>query len=392
MFLLQHIHSNTSFCLRSSLFTRPLIRQIHASLYRRSEAVMSRQEKIPSNLSMIDFFDPALSTTPRPFILHHGVSGYAKRGKPINSTITTEQDESAYSSLQFGDDAYFKRHDALGVADGVGGWRTRDGANPALYSRKIMHYAQLEIGRVRDAIQPYGVDEQISPVDVMNKAYQLTTQDTVSEGIVGSTTACIVLLCQNELRVANIGDCGVSVIRRDNFIFRSEEQQHSFNFPYQLGTSSCDTPADAQQFSVKVEEGDIIILGSDGLFDNLYDEEILEEVHRCMGRPIIKYDEFGDIEDPSYDDNDPDTNTNTNTDGLAIDTLVPIDADPQSISDALAIRAKQVSEDMDNPTSPFQVRAMHEGLYYQGGKADDITVLVAVVSLAGQGPVNTLED
>lgn len=38
---------------------------------------------------------------------------------------------------------------------------------------------------------------------------------------------------------------------------------------------------------------------------------------------------------------------------------------PQTISDALAHRAKIVSEDPDNPSSPFQVRAMHEGLYYQ---------------------------
>ncbi|KAI8875121.1 hypothetical protein K501DRAFT_280675 [Backusella circina FSU 941] len=52
---------------------------------------------------------------------------------------------------------------------------------------------------------------------------------------------------------------------------------------------------------------------------------------------------------------------------------------PQTISDALAHRAKVVSEDPDNPTSPFQVRAMHEGLYYQGGKADDISVIVAIV-------------
>lgn len=66
------------------------------------------------------------------------------------------------------------------------------------------------------------------------------------KGIVGSTTACIVILSQDELRIANIGDCGVSVIRRNNYVFRSEEQQHSFNFPYQLGTASFDSPNDAQ--------------------------------------------------------------------------------------------------------------------------------------------------
>lgn len=54
------------------------------------------------------------------------------------------------------------------------------------------------------------------------------------------------MLYQDELRVANLGDCGVSIIRKDDYVFRSEEQQHSFNFPYQLGTASFDCPADAQ--------------------------------------------------------------------------------------------------------------------------------------------------
>lgn len=46
-------------------------------------------------------------------------------------------------------------------------------------------------------------------------------------------------------------------------------------------------------------------------------------------------------------------------------TTAIMDIVPQTISDALAHRAKVVSEDPDNPSSPFQVRAMHEGLYYQ---------------------------
>lgn len=74
-----------------------------------------------------------------------------------------------------------------------------------------------------------------------------------------------------------------------------------------------------------------MIVASDGLFDNLYDDEIMEEVQNCI------------------DQQQPDV------------TSLPI----QAISDALAFRAKVVSEDPDNPTSPFQVRAMHEGLYYQ---------------------------
>lgn len=74
-----------------------------------------------------------------------------------------------------------------------------------------------------------------------------------------------------------------------------------------------------------------MVLGSDGLFDNLFDDEILEEIKN------------------STEHLDPDHVTAT----------------PQTISDALLHRARVVSEDTDNPTSPFQVRAMHEGLYYQ---------------------------
>ncbi|KAI9496170.1 phosphatase 2C-like domain-containing protein [Zychaea mexicana] len=318
---------------------------------RRSAAVISQQEKLAarSNLNVIDFFDPALASQPPYFTLKHGAAGYAKSDK---KPTTSPQEDAIYSSIQIGDDAYFKRHDALGVADGVGGWRKHAGANPALYARKLMHYAQLELDRIDNNKRPSHVQQdQPDPVMVLENAYHLTSLDAQNEAssflainFVGSTTACIVMLCQDELRVANLGDCGVSIIRKDDFVFRSEEQQHSFNFPYQLGTASFDYPSDAQQFSIKIEEGDIVIVASDGLFDNLFDDEILEEVQSCA---------VGNNSAASV---------------------------PQLISDALALRARLVSEDTSNPSSPFQCRAMHEGMYYQGGKADDISVLVAVVN------------
>ncbi|KAF7726462.1 hypothetical protein EC973_008697 [Apophysomyces ossiformis] len=330
---------------------RVLSRSFHTPTSCRSAAAVSQQEKARSNLNVIDFFDPALPSTPHlSYTLKHGASGFAKPGK---TDLSSPQDNTIYSSAQIGDDAYFKRPDALGVADGVGGWRTQAGANPALYSRKLMHYAQMELDRIKSNVRPYPVrQDNPDPVLVLENAFHLTTLDAQHEGIVGSTTACVVILCQDELRIANLGDCGVSVIRRNNFVFRSEEQQHSFNYPYQLGTASFDAPTDAQQFTVKVEEGDIVILASDGLFDNLYDEEIMEEVQKCIQHRVT--------------DQHADQATSSNI--------------SQAISDALAQRAKIVSEDPDNPTSPFQVRAMHEGLYYQGGKLDDITVLVAIVN------------
>jgi len=46
--------------------------------------------------------------------------------------------------------------------------------------------------------------------------------------------------------------------------------QHAFNFPLQLGTHSRDEPMkDAARYDVEVMKGDIVVLGSDGLMDNL---------------------------------------------------------------------------------------------------------------------------
>lgn len=90
-------------------------------------AAVSPQEKTTtrSNLNVIDFFHPSLSSSPLfHYTLNFGVSGYPKRGKSIDPT---EGQQAIYSSVQVGDDAYFKRNDALGVADGVGGWRTHKG-------------------------------------------------------------------------------------------------------------------------------------------------------------------------------------------------------------------------------------------------------------------------
>ena len=75
----------------------------------------------------------------------------------------------------------------------------------------------------------------------------------IIKGVIGSSTALIAILREDELRIANLGDCSIGVIRYNEFIFRNEEQQHSFNYPYQLGTNSFDTPQDSQQFTVKIQ-------------------------------------------------------------------------------------------------------------------------------------------
>lgn len=261
--------------------------------------------------------------------------------KPKNSDLCTlPMLKPPLLSIQCGEDALFTRPDSLGVADGVGGWNGVVGANAALYSLNLMHYCSLSLKKFdmidEDDIPQADDEEDFENIDakaVLAEAY--TMMMTENKSVLGSTTALICILRGRELRIAYIGDCGVLIVRSGKCIFRSEEQQHSFNFPVQLGTNSRTSPADALAFSVPVMQGDVVICGSDGLFDNVYDSEIVQ---------------------------------------LAADNA----GDAQKICDAILKRAKQVSEDISGQ-SPFQDRAVTEGFYYQGGKIDDISVVVGIV-------------
>lgn len=88
-----------------------------------------------------------------------------------------------------------------------------------------------------------------------------------------------------------------------------------------------------------MEKGDIVILASDGLFDNLFDEDILDIVRHHVAAHTVQ--------------------------SAKVSGPRTVNIEPQTISDALAKRAKLVSEDSRNMNSPFQTRAIQEGLYYQ---------------------------
>lgn len=120
-----------------------------------------------------------------------------------------------------------------------------------------------------------------------------------------------------ELKVANIGDSGFLQLRfsdnqGDSLAFcvtKSKEQQHGFNVPYQLSklpsykqleelyqqgklkechkllnvlkkkhTICQDDPNSADEYSLNLQDEDVIVSGTDGVFDNLFTHEILSIV------------------------------------------------------------------------------------------------------------------
>ncbi|KAM0942322.1 putative protein-serine/threonine phosphatase [Dioscorea sansibarensis] len=63
------------------------------------------------------------------------------------------------------------------------------------------------------------------------------------------------------------------VLRNGKTIFKSSIQQHKFNAPYSLGQNN-NRLDDFTKAQVAVKAGDIVVLGTDGLFDNVFNQEI----------------------------------------------------------------------------------------------------------------------
>ena len=193
-----------------------------------------------------------------------------------------------------GEDSCFvlKQSGAFGVFDGVGGW-AEEGVDPAEYSEKFAEKsAESAMRGTRD------------PVQIMTDAHASTQ-------VIGSCTACIAVL-QNGgvLEIANLGDAGAMVARSGECIYRTASQQHEFNLPYQLGWEKVypegDKPSAADRVEVKLKDGDALVLGSDGLWDNVPHDEIAALCAKHDGdaeacAEAIATLAFGYSCDPEYD-------------------------------------------------------------------------------------------
>jgi len=229
-----------------------------------------------------------------------------------------------------GDDAWFVTNsivNAMGVADGVGSWR-RMGINAGNCARCVMKVA---------------------------KDYFINGREVVSDSLVeadmtcreqGSTTALVAHLSDSKiLNISQVGDSNAVVIRDGKIKFQTESGTHSRNVPFSMGLSSKDNfnkvLTDYQFFC---KSGDIIILGTDGLWDNLYPVQVLDVLNATKLKS------------------------------------------PTRIARVLANISYEMSQD-EEIWSPFAQDAYEAGDIYdtldlsiwEGGKPDDITIVVAIV-------------
>ncbi|OUZ99171.1 Protein phosphatase 2C (PP2C)-like domain [Macleaya cordata] len=153
----------------------------------------------------------------------------------------------------------------LAVADGVSGWAEQD-IDPSLFPKELMANASYLIDKEEVNSEP-----QI----LLRKAHAATSS-------IGSATVIVAVLEKNGiLKIANVGDCGLKVLRKGQIIFATSPQEHYFDCPYQLSSEVVgQTYLDAVVSNMEVTEGDKIVMGSDGLFDNVFDHEIVSTISR----------------------------------------------------------------------------------------------------------------
>ena len=162
----------------------------------------------------------------------------------------------------------------VAVCDGVSGWSVQ-GVDTAAYSRRLAR-CLADAAMVADAARA----EAEGGGDSLN-ALALLTAAHASTRVSGASTACVCVLdgTSRKMSTCNVGDSGWLLLRGGAIVARSSPQQHVFDCPFQLSSPkyvpNTDTPDMGDCDMVDVQEGDVLLLASDGLWDNADMAEIL---------------------------------------------------------------------------------------------------------------------
>jgi len=248
---------------------------------------------------------------------------------------------------------------SFGVADGVGGW-VESGVDPALFSQALMYHAhrysrnawagEPEI----DPTMDYEEREQIegwemTPYECLDLAYGGVLREKYVQA------ACIISLNASSgvLRSANLGDSGFSIVRQTSILHRQNSQTHFFNCPKQLtklptnagrrfARACVDSPSEAEIYEAKLRDGDIVVAYTDGFSDNVFPSE-MATICSLVARG-----------------------------GMTEDEQVQAMADRMVEYSRLCMKSK-------TRVSPFEREASRQGMYFRGGKSDDVTVIVGLI-------------
>lgn len=344
-----------------------------------------------------------------------------RQGFPLN-TMIGEWVDQMLDKGEAGEDALVvsemkgKGDWILAVADGVGGW-SENGVDPALFSQALMYHAGQYAKQFYACPERLEAEDMISsansspptspldtppaspgkdaalnaepgtPLDILQYAYQETLSQ--KEVAAGSATACILTFDSSKgmLRSANLGDSGFLLLRPgtsssdttnradDEEVvgglhtvhYQSKPQTHGFNTPLQLSKlppeyrfdGSIDSqPSHSATWNVRVRDGDIALIATDGFWDNVSTPEVLQLVAFIRRKHRTAWIErMSDI----------------STDNVA---------EERDLANVLAynlLSYARMCQFSTSKTSPFERDAARHGIHYPGGKVDDIALIVSLI-------------
>ncbi|KDQ14074.1 hypothetical protein BOTBODRAFT_33185 [Botryobasidium botryosum FD-172 SS1] len=326
----------------------------------------------------------SFSTGPRPYKIHMGVSYAGKppfedeadmsRSFPNEHPIAKWRDRllkwpKGLPTTGAGQDFFYvqnMKNDSgisFGVADGVGGWGPI--FDPSLFSQAIMYHAS-RVAAQRWAGEPetdpiadggdmalVDVGTQTTPEECMQLAYRGVLREKFVDG--GASTATIMQINSKSglLQAANLGDSGFSIFRSSSLYYSQAPQTHYFNCPRQLAKYPAksrwsrdiiaDFPEHAATYSTRLRHGDVVIAFTDGLSDNVWPSELLQCVTHVLR------------------------------------SNVPEARQAQDLADICVHLAMQSMHRYDK-VSPFEMESQRSRFRHYGGKVDDVTVIVALIS------------
>ena len=210
------------------------------------------------------------------------------------------------------EDAHFLEGNMLGIADGVGGWRGL-GVDSGKFATELIQACR------RQSLQSWSLVH--TPLSDASTSSLLPVAETALQSV-DFCGSCTLLLCSlhcETLEVLNLGDSKAVLVRfiadRPTIIMRTTSMQHTFNTPFQVSKPLSrsqqmhllrNCPHDkvkslsktlahlindgfnhADVYHTRVRAGDLLLVGSDGLWDNLYESEVVE-----MLRPGVSCEHF----------------------------------------------------------------------------------------------------
>ena len=231
-----------------------------------------------------------------------------------------------------------------------------------------------------------------TPAEILAQAHERVK----ARNIIGSSTACVAMFdgTWHQLHFSNLGDSGIIVLRhidsevagslkRDRTVrreerksdlrvaFVSQQQLKSFNHPYQLGWTGEELKSDESKSfknasescttSIHIRRGDIILMATDGLLDNVDIDDI--------ARVSIEWEKNNKFINQAGDLQDREIRWAKGNSFAGLSSKAIPD-----LALALCRIAREKSLD-DTVDSPFAILAKENDIMWSGGMPDDCTVI-----------------